>query len=79
MSKRRNPDEVVRRKPGSCFLASADPALVKLVGESDDWCLLSCGDNHCREWSNVEIVEGEGKGHYLHHLSECEMSDAQEA
>lgn len=75
MSQRRKAGEVVKRKPGSCFLGSEEPSLVRLVGESDDWCLLSYGDNHCREWSNVEIVESDKKGHCLHHLSECEMLD----
>jgi len=38
-------------------------------------CMLDCGDEDCREWANLLIVEGPHKGSYLCHISECEMVD----
>lgn len=75
MSKRRKSGEVVIRRPGSCYLGSAEPKLVKLLGDDTEKCMLGCGDKGCREWLNVEVVNGEHQGSYLYHLSECEMID----
>lgn len=80
-SKRRRPGEIVRRKPGSCFVGSAEPSLVRLSDESDgdlhyvDSCML-CDDPKCQEWGNVQIVDWPHKGGWMHHLSECQMEDA---
>jgi hypothetical protein len=86
MSQRHKPNEIVRRRPGSCFLGAAEPALVRLTGpedgelhESDQPCMLGCGDDECVEWANVQVVGGEHSGKWLCHLSECEMEDVEQA
>lgn len=33
----------------------------------------NCADPNCREWGNVQILTGEHAGHWMHHVSECEM------
>ena len=79
-SKRRRPGEIVRRKPGSCFVMAGEPSLVRLSDESDgrlpyvDSCMV-CDDPECREWGNVQIVDGPYKGQWMCHLSECQMED----
>jgi hypothetical protein len=80
MSKRRKPNEIVRRTPGSCFLGAAEPAIVRLSGPEDGElhdcnhpCMLGCGDNACVEWANVQVVGGEHA--WLCHLAECQMED----
>lgn len=88
MSKRRQPGEVVVRRPGSGFLGTAEPRLVRVperpeyddegepgsLGEAAP-CILDCGDPDCREWANLRIVGGPHDGKHLCHISECEMSD----
>lgn len=83
---RRQPNEIVRRKPGSCFLGAAEPSIVRLSGPADGAlyegdsrdnympCVI-CDNPDCIEWANVQIVDGEHKGGWLCHLSECEMED----
>lgn len=34
-----------------------------------------CEEPKCRQWANLEIVEGEFKGGNMCHISECEMED----
>jgi len=80
MSKRRKPGDIVRRKPGSGFLGSADPERIRIpsdVSIEDETipCMLDCGDRECQEWANLEVVEGEFKDSRLYHISECEMFD----
>ena len=80
MSTRRNPGEIVRRNPGSGFVGSPQPELVR-VPDGDDYmnadpCVSGCGDPQCREWPNMEIVEGPHAGAYMYHISECEMFDS---
>lgn len=79
MSKRRNPYEIVRRRPGSGFVASAEPTLVRVPEEpaytdEADPCML-CDDPACREWANLEIINGPHAGSHMYHISECEMTD----
>ena len=71
MSKRRNPNDVVRRLPGSCFLGSGEPSHVRLAGpgdgalwEGDDsnWPTpelraLRDGFNSWREWMSPCMCE----------------------
>ncbi len=79
MSKRRKPNEIVRRSPMSCFWIPAEPSIVRLSGPEDGelhaiepcWC----GNDECQEWANVQVVGGEHNGEWLCHLSECQMSD----
>jgi len=62
-----------------------EPNCIK--GPSGEWqlneggeavpCMMGCGDEGCREWANLEIVNGPHKGEFMSHISECEMSDAQ--
>lgn len=40
-----------------------------------DPCVGLCSDPHCREWANVQIIEGPHRGDWMVHLSECEMED----
>jgi hypothetical protein len=47
-------------------------------GYSDDRCMLfhlewegHCKDEDCGEWANLETDDG----HYLYHVSECQMFD----
>ena len=88
MSKRRQPGEIVIRRPGSGFVSDAEPRCVQVpnwpeYGEYDSpdskgeasRCMLSCGDKDCREWANVKVVGGEFDGEMMCHISECEMSD----
>lgn len=78
MSRRRSPGDVVQRAPGSGFVGSPEPSKVRICDDPPDPCLLGCGDPACREWPNLEVVEGPFKGNYLYHVSECQMSDFQE-
>lgn len=71
MSKRRQPGDVVARRPGSGFHASEKPRIVQIVPGTDDWCALDCGDPKCREW-DVQTLDG---GDVIYHVSECEMED----
>ena len=38
-------------------------------------CLMGCGDTYCREWANLEIMNGPHKGDFMYHISECQMED----
>lgn len=86
MSKRRQPGELVIRCAGSGFLGAAEPSIIK-VPEGNDWewaskdnrggagpCMI-CNDPECKEYPNLQIVQGPWTGEYLYHISECEMSD----
>jgi hypothetical protein len=79
MSERRNPGDLVRRKPGSCFIGASEPALVRLTDASDgdlhdiDACMMDCGDPDCREWANAQVVGGPYAGGWVFHLAECQM------
>lgn len=81
MSKRRQPGDVVARKPGSAFCGSGEPRLVRLSDERDgelhdiDSCLGLCDDPDCQEWANVQIMAGPHNGNWMCHLSECMMED----
>lgn len=77
----RKPNEIVRRKPGSCFTGSAEPGIVRLSGPEDgdlhddpEPC-MTCGNPDCREWDNSQIVTGEHAGAWMYHLAECQMED----
>lgn len=78
MSKRRSPGDIVKRKPGSCFIGNEYPQIVRLSDSKDgdlhyiDSCPL-CDDPECQEWANVHIVGIEDG--WLFHLSECQMED----
>lgn len=81
MSQRRRPGEVVRRQPGSGFIGSADPQLIRVPSGADFVvqaypCSMACGDPECREWTNLEIVEGPHTGAFINHVSECQLLDA---
>jgi hypothetical protein len=77
----RQPNEMVRRRIGSCFLGAEKPDIVRLSGPQDgdlhsiDICMMGCGNPECREWTNVQIVDGPFAGEWLCHLSECQMED----
>jgi len=78
MSIRRKPGEIVRRRPGSGFISEAEPAFIQVPEDEAytleaDPCMLNCGDPECREWANLQIVDGEHAGQTLFHISECEM------
>jgi len=45
-------------------------------GGEASFCLTGCGDPECREWANLEIMNGPHKGDFIYHISECEMEDA---
>ena len=79
MSIRRNPGEIVKRKPGSGFIGSAEPELIRVpdgqeYNEAEPWCML-CLDPDCREYANLEIVNEkfERTNNFLYHISECQM------
>lgn len=90
MSKRREPGEWVRLRAGAGFCGESDRLRAQIVGEDGhSACLfsgmdyappLNCDDSECREWSTL-ITEPDpqngGKQHYLCHVSECEMGDAE--
>ena len=79
MSERYEPNQIVRRLPGSCFIGSGEPELVRLTGPEDgdmhdiDFCMMDCGDPECREWANAQVVSGEFAGQWVFHLSECQL------
>lgn len=80
MSKRRSPGEVVRRLPGSGFTASEEPYYIRVPDEPEYTtesasCMYGCGDDDCREYTNVRIIGGVHDGEYMYHISECEMTD----
>lgn len=81
MSKRRTAGEIARRSPGSGFCGSTEPELVR-VPAGDAYideaapCMMGCSDPECREWANLEIVSGEHVGHFMYHISECDLDDA---
>lgn len=84
MSKRRQAGERVYLVPGAGFAGDSNRFLVEILDDDQDYpCILDCGDDECREWIDVAIVEpkvyeGEpvrhGKG-CLSHVSECQMLD----
>jgi len=78
----RKSGEVVKRKPGSCFLGTVEESLdvVRIPAEDEegydvpDPCMI-CDDPHCQEWANVEVVAGPHAGNWLCHLSDCQTED----
>jgi len=38
-------------------------------------CMMFCEDPECREWANLEIMNGPHKGSFMYHISECQMDD----
>ena len=70
MSKRRNKGEIVYKIPGAGFCGEG--LVIRIDGEID-YCMLSCGDPQCKEWSDCEVVKDGG---YVYHVSECQMEDA---
>lgn len=80
MSKRRQPGEIVKRKPGSGFVGSAEPELVQVPNLPEykteaEHCMISCGDPHCTEWANLPVI-GPVENNFIFHISECQMEDA---
>jgi len=77
MSKRRNPGEIVRRKPYSGFVASSVPELVQIPTDKNeaDYCMMGCGDPECKKYANLLIISEPFKGESIYHISECQMED----
>lgn len=81
MSKRRKVDDIVRKSFTAGFIKEA--CVIRLVELETDpirlrypsHCILKCGDDECREWDNVEVLENDEVAGYLHHISECQMED----
>ncbi len=81
MSQRRFPGEKVALKPRAGMSGRDEAFLAVIVereGESPHHfrCPL-CDDPACREWTTLEVLDERGKrtGEFVHHVSECEMSD----
>lgn len=73
MSKRRQTWDIVIKKAGAGFIG--EPLIIQL-SESFEHCLLNCGDSHCKEWTNCEmIIDNKPSNKYCYHVSECEMED----
>lgn len=44
--------------------------------EEVDWCMMSCGDNQCKEYANIEAIDEDGNViGMVYHVSECQMED----
>lgn len=82
MSKRRKVGEIVIKKANAGFIG--EPLVVRIMPEIyeppypkdyfETCSMLSCGDDACREWVNLEVLNADGtvRG-YCYHVSECEM------
>lgn len=84
MSTRLKPGDIVtfaaERRVGD--MQDAHFGRVDELGDATE-CMHDCGDPDCREWPNVELLDGNGRrtGDYAMHICECEMQplDAQAA
>lgn len=76
MSKRRNPGDIVIKREGAGFTGAR--LRVKLQPmEYPEYCILHCGDDECKEYSDVAVLDEQGNvTGYCYHVSECEMEDA---
>lgn len=73
-------------KESNPYYRADGPILVARADNSP--CPLDCGNNDCREWCNVHLLEGETRREAIasrlagrfrgwgYHVSECEMADA---
>lgn len=81
MSKRRQIGGWVALLPNSGFVGESDRLRAEIRPEPDEgWspCLLSCGDDDCREWVTLWTEPDPlhaGRRHTLCHVSECQMLD----
>lgn len=79
MSKRRNVGDIVvlQDNEDGPYLGRIDALGADRKDECPKCCDDPTHDPHCREWPNVEVMDAEGKptGHYVYHVTECEMSD----
>lgn len=76
------PEFILKRK--SPYYRADGPLPVALADNTP--CCLDCGDDYCREWCNVQLLEGETRQEavasllagrfrgWAYHVSECEMS-----
>lgn len=86
MSKRRTAGDVVIKSPNAGFVG--EPLKVRICPETYDPpyppdyfepCFMDCGDDECREWVNLEVLDVNGNADgYCYHVSECQMEDVPE-
>lgn len=81
MSIRRKAGDRVWLMPGAGFCGKSDCLIVTIQPQDAKYempCMLSCGDDECREWVDVWTdpdPEANGQRHSLYHVSECQMLD----
>lgn len=78
MSKRRTPGEIVIKKAGAGFCGQRLVIKIPLtaIGEEFDYCMVSCDDNDCKEYANLEVIDEKGNViGPIYHVSECQMED----
>jgi hypothetical protein len=80
MSKRRSVGDVVRKKANAGYVG--EELVVRIVDLENNikhppysWCMCDCGDNKCKEWTNVEALRDGKVIGYCYHVSECQMED----
>ncbi len=81
MSERRFPGEKVALRPRA-GMSGRDHGFLGVIvqreGESPHrYRCPRCADTDCREWTTLEVLDDRGRrtGEFVHHVSECEMSD----
>lgn len=79
MSKRRHVEEVVQLNDneGGPYLGRIDALGAERRDECPQCSFDPAHDQQCREWPNVEILDGNQQptGKYVYHVAECEMTD----
>lgn len=78
MSKRKNIGDILLKKAFAGFIIEPTKIQIPDVPENHniDYCMMDCGDDTCREWATVWILDD--KGHTVgsaYHVSECQMEN----
>jgi hypothetical protein len=81
MSKRRNVGDIVIKRENAGFTGQRLRVRLEPMPhpEYPDYCILDCGDEECKEYSDVAVLDESNNptGEYCYHVSECEMEDVE--
>jgi hypothetical protein len=77
MSKRREVGDIVKKVKNAGFVG--EELIIQITDDSSeniDFCMFDCGDESCREFANVDVLDAQGnyRGTCCH-VSECQMED----
>jgi hypothetical protein len=76
MSIRRQIGDILKKKANAGFISEEVNIQIPDVSENHhyDYCMYHCGDDSCREWATVWILDKDGKVvGATYHVSECQM------